>query len=123
MNTRPTLEGLMTRAIAGAITSAQEGNLPLFAWTLGLPQAALKDMIEQCFPELGDLEPVSPTQYAMFVEATPHDFHALLDLIGQHRSPDVPASHTDWLARAIPVCPARVIARSTRSGSTGMRTM
>lgn len=92
---------LMMRAIAGVMRGAQDGDLPLFAWTLGLPQPALLAMVAQCFPELGELAPLPSEHYANFLNGVPDRFHELVALLNAHRSPGESEAHTDWLARAI----------------------
>lgn len=96
-----TQDSLLTRALSGVLRSAQEGDLPLFAWTLGLPQAELLDMVHRCFPELGTLAPIHDTDYQHLLDALPADFDELVAMLLAHR-PDAPhASETRWLARAI----------------------
>lgn len=93
--------GLMVRAIAGVLRNAQDGELPLFAWTLGLPQPALLAVVEHCFPELGALESMSQQQYAAIVATVPDEFRALAALLLAHRSSDIDPQRADWLAHAI----------------------
>ncbi|BAK75724.1 NifQ family protein [Pseudogulbenkiania sp. NH8B] len=92
---------LLDRAIAGVLRHAQDGDLPLFAWTLGLPQAALLAMLAQRFPELDRLEPMPEPDYASIRAATPAGFAELVALLGAHRAPDVPEAEAEWLARAV----------------------
>ena len=68
--------GLMVAAIAGVLRNAQDGELPLFSWTLGLPQAQLAALVKHCFPELGRLELMPEPQYAVIVDAAPGEFRA-----------------------------------------------
>ncbi|MBC7857633.1 MAG: nitrogen fixation protein NifQ [Burkholderiaceae bacterium] len=93
--------GAMIRAIAGVLRSAQEGELPLFAWTLGLPQPALLALVQHCFPELGTLEPMPARQYVAIVDTAPAQFRDLTAMLFANRSPKARARHADWLAHAI----------------------
>lgn len=93
--------GLMVAAIAGVLRNAQDGELPLFSWTLGLPQAQLAALVEHCFPELGQLELMPEAQYAMIVKDAPAEFRDLVALLLAHRSLDADLQHADWLAHAI----------------------
>lgn len=92
---------LIVHAIAGVLRLAQDGDLPLFAWTLGLPQDTWLRMLNTFFPELGALEPMSPSAYLVIEKATPKTFQEIATLLFEQRSPDVEDSHADWLARAI----------------------
>lgn len=93
--------GLMVAAIAGVFRNAQDGELPLFSWTLGLPQAQLAALVEYCFPELRMLELMPEPQYAMIVKDAPAEFHGLVALLLANRSPGADPQHADWLAHAI----------------------
>lgn len=93
--------GLMVRAIAGVLRNAQDGELPLFAWTLGLPQPALSAMVARCFPELGTLEWLPQQQYAAIVDAAPGEFRDLAAMLLANRSATADLQHADWLAHAI----------------------
>lgn len=92
---------LMVAAIAGVLRNAQDGELPLFSWTLGLPQAQLAVLVEHCFPELGKLELMPEPQYAMIVKDAPVEFRDLVALLLANCSPSVDLQHADWLAHAI----------------------
>lgn len=91
----------LTRAIAGVLRHAQEGELPLFAWTLGLPQPALLELLVDCFPELEPLQTMPSPHYQTLLDTVPADFAALVELLLAHRTPGADARQADWLARAI----------------------
>lgn len=95
------IPSLVTKAIAGVLRHAQEGELPLFAWTLGLPQPALLDMLASCFPELEPLEAMPPPHYQALLDTAPDDFAALVELLRANQTPNAEARQADWLARAI----------------------
>lgn len=92
---------LLKRAIIGVLRNAQEGNLPLFTWTLGMPQSALMFMLKQNFPELDHLESMPLSQYNLIKNTTPPDFFEINTFIYQHRSVNESKVHADWLARTI----------------------
>ncbi|MFZ6745424.1 nitrogen fixation protein NifQ [Undibacterium sp. JH2W] len=92
--------------VAGVLRHAQEGELPLFAWTLGLPQQDLLNMLASCFPELGLAESQALTtlpvgQYLTLMQTAPAEFMPLKQLLLDHLSPSVDAQHGHWLACAI----------------------
>lgn len=82
--------------------NAQSGDLPLFTWTLGLEQDELLRLIKHCFPELGQLEALSPQEYAVLLKTTPEYFFPLCALLQSHARPSTTATTTQkWLAHAI----------------------
>lgn len=93
--------GLMCRAIAGVLRNAQNGDLPLYTWTLGLPQTELLAMLHHCFPELDPIEAMPAPQYDHLLRQQPADLAALATLMLHHRSPSVEATQAYWLAQAI----------------------
>lgn len=92
---------LLTRAISGVLAGAQDGELPLFAWTLGMPQRELLDMVQRCFPELDELEPGDTSDYERILKTVPDDFHAMVDMLVQSPSTVDGSPERAWLARAI----------------------
>ncbi len=92
---------LVERAIAGVMRNAQAGELPLYAWTLGLPQDALAQMIRRCFPEVGVLERMPRAQYRRLASALPADFTALVGMLLAGCSLGGDAQTTWWLAHAV----------------------
>lgn len=96
-----TPDELLRRAIAGVMRGGQEGRLPLFAWTLGLPQDELLRMLAHCFAELAPLEPMTPRQYAAVQDSTPAHFHDLVGLLLAHSTHKVVAPRVRWLAHAL----------------------
>ncbi|WP_025917434.1 nitrogen fixation protein NifQ [Herminiimonas sp. CN] len=93
--------GLMVRAIAGVLRNAQDGELPLFAWTLGLPQPVLAALVAHCFPELGALESMPQQQYAAIAATAPVEFRDLAVMLLANRSVTADLQHAAWLAHAI----------------------
>lgn len=97
---------LVRMAIAGVLRHAQEGELPLFAWTLGLPQQQLLNMLASFFPELGLRESQALTtlpaeQYEALMQTAPAEFFLLQQLLLAHLSPAANAQHGYWLTSAI----------------------
>lgn len=92
---------LLERAIAGVMRNAQGGELPLFAWTLGLPQDVLLQMSRQCFPEIGVLERMPRERYRKLAAALPADFYALVGVLLDGRSPGRDGHAPRWLAHAV----------------------
>jgi nitrogen fixation protein NifQ len=92
---------LLCRVIAGVLRHAQEGELPLSVWTLGLPQPALIHMMSSCFPEAGALQPLPEPRYESIQQTLPDGFLPLHALLLQHASPQISLPYTDWMARAV----------------------
>jgi len=93
---------LLRRSLAAVLRGAQDGNLPLFTWTLGLPQEQLLGLLGEVFSELASgLEPLPDTQYAHFLVTTPADFTDLVNLLCARRSASTHDKNVEWLARVI----------------------
>jgi nitrogen fixation protein NifQ len=94
-------EPLALAALAGVLRSAQDGLLPLFVRTLGMPQSSLLQMVGCCFPTLDYHEPIPERKYASLLACAPPAFHALHGLLLAQRSAGADPCHADWLARAL----------------------
>jgi nitrogen fixation protein NifQ len=92
---------LITRAISGVLRNAQEGELPLFAWTLGQPQSEFISMLRQCFPELDGLEEMPEHQYRIIKDPVPAVFSEMVSMLIANCTPSANPSHVAWLARSI----------------------
>ena len=92
---------LARRVIAGVMRNAQTGELPLFAWTLGLPQSELLEAVAWFFPELGVLEPMSEQKYAVILRTISPQFGEMVALLTRHGASHEKSRHVGWLARAI----------------------
>ncbi|MFZ6640201.1 nitrogen fixation protein NifQ [Undibacterium sp. TC4M20W] len=93
-------------AIAGVLRHAKEGELPLFALTLGLPQQELLVMLASGFPEPGMsdakiLMNLSGEQYHALLQSAPVEFMQLKQLLLDHQAVSVNVRHASWLASAI----------------------
>lgn len=89
------------RVIGGVMRNAQNGELPLFAWTLGLPQAELLEVVVRHFPELGALELMVEAEYTVILRSMPPRFDEMVDLLTSHGATNAQALHLGWLARAL----------------------
>ncbi|SMB28700.1 protein of unknown function [Sterolibacterium denitrificans] len=94
-------ESFARRTISGVMRNAQAGELPLFAWTLGLAQPALLEVVATHFPELGVLEPMPEQDYEILMRGAPPLFTDMVGLLMNHGAAESDRRHTEWLARAI----------------------
>ena len=92
---------LLRRAVSGVLRNAQNGDLPLFAWTLGMPQPELLALLARLFPEVDPVESMPDAQYQKLLRMCPPDFAAMLTLLLANRNPEQPERLTRWLAHAI----------------------
>ncbi len=92
---------LMVQAIRGTLCNAQGGEIPLFAWTLGMAHSSYQRMLAQCLPDLIDGNPLTAEQHKRLGYHTPADFTLLADLIYAHRDTALQELQTEWLARTI----------------------
>ena len=92
---------LLRRAVSGVLRNAQNGDLPLFAWTLGMPQPELLALLARLFPEVDPVESMPDAQYQKLLRMCPPDFAAMLTLLLANRNPAQPERLTRWLAHAI----------------------
>lgn len=98
---QPNTQGLMIQALRGTLRNAQDGEIPLFAWTLGMAQNAYQAMLAECLPDLAAAEPLTTQQHTQLGHNTPADFALLVDLIHTHRNTALDPQHTQWLARTL----------------------
>lgn len=96
----------VAQRIAAVMRHAQGGELPLFAWTLGLARDEWLHMVATLFPELGRLTPPTRHEYAILRRGQPAEFRALVHLLLDGQA--LPPSHETpqrrgqiWLAHAI----------------------
>lgn len=97
----PGMAYLLQRAVSGVLRGAQNGDLPLFAWTLGLPQEELLQVLAQLFPEVQPVEPLRDVQYQQLLALKPQDFASMLHILEENRNPALPAQPVRWLAHAM----------------------
>lgn len=87
--------------IANVLRNSQEGELPLSVWTLGLPQAALSALAQECIPEIRPLLMMSERQYHALQRMVPPELHGLVAILTKHSSPDMRERNVFWLASAV----------------------
>lgn len=92
---------LLQRAVSGVLRGAQNGDLPLFAWTLGLPQDELLLVLAELFPEVQPVEPLREAQYGQLLSLRPRDFPSMLRVLMEGRNPALPVQRIRWLAHAM----------------------
>ncbi len=69
---------LMFRALRGVMRRAENGDLPLFARTLGLPPEQYCTMMAHYFPEYPAGDELLPPSYALLQACRPDDFSSVL---------------------------------------------
>lgn len=94
---------LLSRAMLGVLRNAQDGELPLYAWTLGLSQSDLLAALAACAPELGCMEALADAQYQLLLSQRPPLHSALLDMLLANRSAAENPQHGRWLSHALAV--------------------
>lgn len=93
-------DDLRCRALAGVLRGVQEGELPLFAWTLGLAQDEFMAVLSTNFPDAGHLEPLLAPHYERLLSLAPDHFHAMVALLTEHHTgPD--GDPLPWLPRVV----------------------
>lgn len=95
------LSFLMFRAMRGVIRSAENGDLPLFARTLGLPLEQYRAMLAHFFPEYPAADEVLPPSYWLLQANMPDDFPLVLSQIVSLRMEADQQPATLWLAHAV----------------------
>ncbi|MCK6412806.1 MAG: nitrogen fixation protein NifQ [Azonexus sp.] len=97
---RPPLP-LLRNIVAHVRQSSEEGDLPLFAWTLGLPRESLLRMQEECRLPGAALEAMDGREYERIERLVPSSFHDLRRLFFEHRTRLIDIVHSDYLSRAL----------------------
>lgn len=87
---------LLGRAIIGVVNQVQDGRLPVFFRTLGLPLTEWRQVRKLCDPASADWESVSAAG-----DSAPPTFHGLVALLTAHGVATTDAARTGWLAHAI----------------------
>ena len=89
------------RVVMHVMRAAQQGDLPLYAWTLGLPQAELLAMLHTLFPELSPLQALPEPHYRLLQAQVPPRKHRLARCLQACAAPDADPVHSEALARAL----------------------
>lgn len=92
---------LLRNLVAKVRHLAEEGDIPLFVWTLGLPQFALRRMLEECQLPSATLINMDNEGYARIEQFIPQSFNDLRLMLFQHRTRLVDTVHADYLSRAL----------------------
>lgn len=92
---------LMFRAIRGVIRSAENGNLPLFTRTLGLPSDQYLAMMTHYFPEYAVADELSQPSYQFIQSSIPNDFPKELNKVLSQNEELADQQLRIWLAHAI----------------------
>lgn len=79
----------------------EEGEIPLFVWTLGLPQAALGQMLEDCKLRSPLLDCMDSKGYTWLELLVPQSFHDLRLMLFQNRTRLIDSVHADYFSRVL----------------------
>jgi nitrogen fixation protein NifQ len=90
---------LFDRALAGVLRSAQNGMLPPFALTLGLPRNEWHLLVEQSGSSVG--ASIDETRFVFLRSAIPQTFRDLVDLLTDNASPASDLLRTRWAAHVV----------------------
>jgi len=92
---------LLKTIIGNVLHRSEGGELPLFAWTLGMPQQALLRMLEDCSMPSAVAESIPAHEYAVLEKMVPKTFTSLRAMLFQDRTRFIDETYADCLARAI----------------------
>ncbi len=87
--------------VAQVRACSEEGELPLFVWTLGLPQVALVQMLDEVELPSESVAQLDSNGFRHLEGLTPRSFHEIRLMLFQRRTRLVDRFHADLLARAI----------------------
>lgn len=96
----PAMEGPAVRAVSAVLSGAQGGDLPLFAWTLGLAQTEQRAMLRRRFPVLAQA-PMVPEGCYVRIGIAPLQFAPMAALLREHGHRELAEDLSDYLARAL----------------------
>ena len=89
------------RVVMHVMRAAQQDDLPLYAWTLALPQHRLLVLLRALYPELPVLQGLPVAAYRRLVARVPPCRQALVDHLLAHADPDGDHLRQEALARAL----------------------
>lgn len=92
---------LLRSLVAHVRLLAEEGDLPLFVWTLGLPKEALCRMLEEFHLPSSALSTMTSAGFARIECLVPKVYHDLRLMLFQNRTRLVDAILADYLSRAL----------------------
>lgn len=89
------------RVVMHVMRAAQHGDLPLYAWTLGLSQADLLALLRGLFPELPALQGMPEASYRLLHAQVPPRMQALARKLFACRAFGTGSLRSNALARAL----------------------
>lgn len=92
---------MLPNAISSVRSLSEQGDLPLFVWTLGLPQGALVSMLKECSLPSWRTESLMAHEYERIEKMVPQTFNTLRLRLLQYRTRLIDPVHADYLARAV----------------------
>lgn len=100
-NSQENTPDILRKVVSSVRFLAEEGDLPLFTWTLGLPQGALIRMLEECALPSWDTESLPAHEYDFVEKMLPETFNMLRLHLFHYRTGLLDVAHADYLARAV----------------------
>lgn len=100
-NDTAAIDPLVAHVVAAILRHAEAGELPLFAWTLGLPQSRLRTIVSRCIPEFSKLAPFSEPHYEVLRQRVPPAFPQLVELLRSQLLATADTEHAEWLCHAV----------------------
>lgn len=92
---------LLRDVVAHVRDSSEEGELPLFVWSLGLPQMALARTLEAFQLPSATITNLNATSYEHIEQLTPNLFHDIRSALFRQRTKLMDEIHADFLSRAL----------------------
>ncbi len=89
------------RMVMHVMRAAQQGDLPLYTWTLGLPQPQLLALLAVLYPELAPLQGISDASYRLLHAQVPPRQHRLAARLLECAAPHPDRLHLGAMARAL----------------------
>lgn len=80
---------------------SEEGELPLFVWTLGLPQRVLYHLLDTCNLPTDPLGTMESAEFEQIKQLVPDAYHDLRRMLFQHRTRLIDTTHADYLSRTV----------------------
>lgn len=92
---------LLRHGLCSALSAAQAGELPLFVWTLGLPQEELLTVVRFCLPRLGAVQPMPDAQYHLLLKQVPTEVNNLVKQLLEGCANSASKQEAHWLAHIL----------------------
>lgn len=94
-------QDLTSNFVATVRARAEAGELPLFVWSLGLPQPALGRLLDEFGLPAAAVAQLAPGAFDWLEQLTPAAFHELRRMLFEQRTKLLDPAHADSLARAL----------------------